>query len=407
MKVSPFLLGLLFVIHHQAGRVSSQPTGEPPACLAERGFLGFLGVLMSSSIDNGTLDVDWEEAAFVSYNESMPLLCEDPVYDVFLAAAPYNYTDANITELIEMAQTSADIVHIRTQELFLSMTGLEPGKNFSVLVTASSEDYLYSDNRAGFDIEISTVDVVPNRNVTNFFGTFEASGADLMIEYDNATGLLYFESFRVLDGVLGGLQVNYHLAVITSDDENYIFHVTDILDTSPTAVTLAVSETALGDLIEELDFDTVMDTGRAVNAAEVFSRRRRERRLPSGDFSIFDEVLRAEGEEVIGDLTVKGLLELRAYMRVKITISFRRLQATTRITLGGSLKTEASVKWAKEVEQNDSFKKNIYRGSTVSIVAVASAISPISSAHYCWSHHDACTSILCSYTHRLESGKLD
>lgn len=161
---------------------------EPPACSAERGFLGFLGVLVSSSIDNGTLDVDWEPAAFVSYNDIEPLVCEDPVYDVFIATAPpgYNYTDANIAELIELAQTSDILVHIRTQELFLSLVDLEPGAKYSILVTASSEDFLYSDNRNDFNITISAVDAVMNRNVTNFFGTFEAS-EDLIIEYDNSS----------------------------------------------------------------------------------------------------------------------------------------------------------------------------------------------------------------------------
>jgi hypothetical protein len=369
-------------------RLCSTPV--PAACSPERGFLGFLGVLMSSSIDNGTLDIDWEEAAFVSYNEIEPLHCNDPVFDVFLAPTPYNYSDATIPELIALAQTSSNgLMHIRTQELFLSLTtGLEQGANYSILVTASAEDTLYSDNRDIFDITISATDVVPNRNVTQFFGTFEASqDDDLTIDYNAATGLLYFTSDGgALDGLLGDLQVDYHLAVITTTtDDNYIFQVTAILEMSPTAVTLAGNEAALGDLIEELDFDTVIDTGRAANAVEAFSRRRRRRRLPSDTFSIFDSTLREEGTLVYEELTVYGLLELRAYMNVKVTISFRKLQVTTRITLGGTLKTVASVSWAKEVEHQKKFKKNIYSGSTVS-GSGASATS-IATGH--WSHHNA------------------
>lgn len=334
----------------------------PAECDPERGFLGFHGVLMAISIDNGTLDVEWEPAGFVSDNDVLPLLCDDPVYDVFLAAAPFNYTDANITELIELAQTSngTTIVHVRTDDLFLNLENLEPGATFSVLVTASAEDILYSDNRDGLDIKVSTTAVVPNRNVTKFLGTFEADD-DTLIEYDNATGLLYFVN-NVPAEILDDIQVGFHLAVITSDDENYIFHVTNVIDVSAAAATLMVEEAALGDLVEELDFDSVMDSGRIVNAAEALSRRRRELK----EFTLFDRVLTKEAELVFGDFTVRGLLEVRAYLRVKVEISVRKLKADARITLGGSIKTEASFKWAKAMTQANEFKTNVFRGPKVS-----------------------------------------
>jgi hypothetical protein len=343
--------------------ISFCSTPEPPLCDPERGFLGFLGVLMATSIDNGTLDVEWEPAVFVSDNDVLPLLCEDPVYDVFLAAAPFNYTDANITELIELAASNdIPVVHIRTQDLFLNLENLVPGANFSVLVTASAEDMLYSDNRDSFDIKVSTTEVVQNRNVTRFVGTFDADDdISMLIEYDNGTSLLYFVNV-VPAAIVDDVQVGYHLAVVTSDDENYIFYVTAVIDVSAAAATLMVEEAALGDLIEELDFDSVMDSGRVVNAAEALSRRRRGLK----EFTLFDQVLRKEGEVVFGDFTVSALLELRAYLRVKVEISLRKRRADARITLGGSLKTEASFKWAKAVSQKKEFKQNIFKGRKVS-----------------------------------------
>jgi hypothetical protein len=57
------------------------------------GTLSFPGIVLGASIDRGTLYPEWGEASLIPFHESSSFDCKVPVYNVFLANAPFNFTN--------------------------------------------------------------------------------------------------------------------------------------------------------------------------------------------------------------------------------------------------------------------------------------------------------------------------
>lgn len=160
-------------------------------CDASLGFLSFSRTVLGASIGRGTIYLEWGKALLIPFDTTSSFDCEDPVYNVFLAEAPFNFTDFSIPELIELSDASDVLTKIKTEALEIMLTDQTPNETLSVLVIAIAENRVFSEMNEGIEITVSKTDAVLNRNVTKIMGPFESNSA-FVIDYKTSSGFLEF-----------------------------------------------------------------------------------------------------------------------------------------------------------------------------------------------------------------------
>jgi hypothetical protein len=178
---------------------------------------------------------------------------------------------------------------------------------------------MFSDNRESVDISIATMDPQMNVNVTAFLGSFESSDS-LSIIYGNETSFDHLILIgHLIPDDFEAAEIGNHLAVITDDDENFLLCLESIIQNDGEYFIAEVTEATLVDLIQQLDLDVTTDTGREIAASPEALVRRRRKLLT---ITIFDRTLTIDESIAFGPLTVRGKVELRAYLRIRVTIRF-------------------------------------------------------------------------------------
>jgi hypothetical protein len=257
------------------------------------------------SFDRGEFHLEWEGAE-LEYELGKDVNCNDLSYDVFLVPAPFNFEHYEIKDLINLVDTSDDMMHLETDEHFLDIVDLQSDMVYSVLVVANVKGTLYSHNRESAELKVARCNCAMEPDV-NFVGTYNgAAGKNMIIEYDNLTSKLTIESAK-LPAELLEVEKGDFFGVITTlpYDENFIFKVEVIGMTSDTRIELKVSEAALSDLFQDLDLDMVERIEKPVDTR--VSDKGRE----LVEKTLFDKKFEIDETKNIGPLTARGRYVLK------------------------------------------------------------------------------------------------
>eukprot|EP00978_Attheya_sp_CCMP212_P019774 scaffold55719_cov86-Attheya_sp.AAC.3 len=333
------------------------------------------GLFRAWSIQIGTLTMEWDESTLISFDEMNPLICADSFFDVFFGISPFSFENKSIPELILQSENPSNgLQHIvvSIDELGLTVNDLDPD-TYSILVTANANGRIFSDNRESVDISIATVDPQMNVNVTAFLGSFESS-VSLSIIYGNETAFDHLIINGDVPDDFEAAEIGNHLAVITDDDENFLLRLESIIQNDGGYFIAEVSEATLVDVLQQLDLDVTADTGREIAASPEALVRRRRKLLT---ITIFDRTLTIDESIAFGPLTVRGKVELRAYLRIRVTIRFSffsGVSVSARATLGGSLNTLGSITYAAAATHSISFNRRVWTGPRIRITFTVFAV---------------------------------
>ena len=274
-----------------SGVPSQVPTETPLVCDGMFGAIRFAGLTVATSFERGKAALEWgdvEQETFAVAN-STNFGCENITYTVLFREIESleNFTADNRT--IEERLSDPSITLFETYDKSLAVD-LTPGQLYAVLVVASGNGILYSDNREEALLQISTLSPVLNPSVT-WIGTmdFDSLNVDFLqvgVTYDP---VLTTMSITVADPTVltsfpfdpNSLSPGDFFAVILNSELQY-YQVTGPVSSSALSWSFMAIEQELDDLFEDIDFNTVFEIDLSGDDSG--------RRLSSGTFSSIFQV---------------------------------------------------------------------------------------------------------------------